>query len=265
MEVQAMHQTLTQKAIDTFQKDGMGTLFRRTWRSTSSRLLPYGSAAKLFGLMAMFAMKRLDPSNRDVVALTNLVFDGFGGLMKPAQVRSEIMSLLYIVRDLAPKSVIEIGTAKGGTLFLFSRLADSAATLLSIDLPGGEFGGGYPEWKTKLYQSFRLPGQTMHLLRADSGASHTMGRVKSILGEKLVDFLFIDGSHTYEGVKMDYESYSPLVRKGGIIAFHDIAVHPPEVHCGVDRLWDEIKGNHSQEFIENREQQWAGIGVYPAL
>jgi len=46
-------------------------------------------------------------------------------------------------------------------------------------------------------------------------------------GEPL-DFLFIDGDHTYEGVKRDFEMYSPLVRNGGIIAFHDIVKHPPE-------------------------------------
>jgi predicted O-methyltransferase YrrM len=36
------------------------------------------------------------------------------------------------------------------------------------------------------------------------------------------DFLFIDGDHTYQGVKQDFQMYSPLVKKGGIVAFHDI-------------------------------------------
>jgi predicted O-methyltransferase YrrM len=260
-----MHETLAQKAIHTFQKEGVGTLLKRTWRSFSSRLLPYEPAAKLFALSAGFAIKRLDPENRDVGTLADLVFDGSGGLMKPAQVRSEIMSLSCIVRDLAPKSIIEIGTAKGGTLFLFSRLADPAATLLSIDLPGGEFGGGYPEWKAKLYHSFSLPGQTMHLLRADSSAPNTIEKVKSIFGERLVDFLFIDGNHTYQGVKKDFELYSPLVRKGGIIALHDIAVHPDDANCNVDRFWNEIKNHNSREFIEDQAQMWAGIGVYPVV
>jgi predicted O-methyltransferase YrrM len=42
------------------------------------------------------------------------------------------------------------------------------------------------------------------------------------LKDNKVDFLFIDADHSYEGVKKDFEMYSPLVRKGGIIAFHDI-------------------------------------------
>jgi len=157
---------------------------------------------------------------------------------------------------------MEIGTAKGGTLFLFCRLADPEATVVSVDLPGGEFGGGYPKWKLDLYNSFGLTGQKLHFLRADSHSAETKSRVAAIFGAPNVDFLFIDGDHTYEGVKQDFEFYAPLVRKGGVIAFHDIAVHSPEIGSDVDKFWNEIKKADSKEFIENRDQKWAGMGVY---
>jgi hypothetical protein len=48
--------------------------------------------------------------------------------------------------------------------------------------------------------------------------------------------LFIDGDHTYEGVRRDFEMYSPLVRKGGIIAFHDIYPGPEESVGGVPKF-----------------------------
>jgi predicted O-methyltransferase YrrM len=35
------------------------------------------------------------------------------------------------------------------------------------------------------------------------------------------DFLFIDGDHSYEGCRKDWDIYSPFVRSGGIIVFHD--------------------------------------------
>ena len=35
------------------------------------------------------------------------------------------------------------------------------------------------------------------------------------------DFIFVDGDHEYEGVKKDIESWTPKLKKGGIIAFHD--------------------------------------------
>ena len=37
-----------------------------------------------------------------------------------------------------------------------------------------------------------------------------------------IDFLFIDGNHDYEAVLQDYEQWSPKVRPGGVIAFHDV-------------------------------------------
>ncbi len=36
-----------------------------------------------------------------------------------------------------------------------------------------------------------------------------------------IEFLWIDGDHSYEGAKMDFDFYSPLVVDGGLIAFHD--------------------------------------------
>lgn len=255
--------TVIKKAVQTLQRGGMGSLLKEMCEGIGRRLEPLEPATKILSLAAMRGIKRLDPNERDVIALVDFVFNRFAGLIKPTQVRSEITNLANVVRNLMPKAVIEIGAAKGGTLFLFSRLADPRATVVSIDLPGGEFGGGYPEWKTKLYRTFSLPQQTMHLLRADSNAVNTLERVRSILGKTSVDFLFIDGDHTYEGAKKDFELYSPLVRKGGVIAFHDIAVHPPEAHCDVHKFWNETRNQNSREFIENRDQQWAGIGVYP--
>ncbi len=82
------------------------------------------------------------------------------------------------------------------------------------------------------------------------------------MGDKKIDFLFIDGDHTYDGVKKDFNLYKQLVKKGGIIALHDIANHPKESNCRVDKFWNEIKEKYKyKEFIENKNQKWAGIGV----
>lgn len=197
----------------------------------------------------------------DINSLVDLAFNfyKFGISIKPVQVRDEIAELLAILDKLKPRALLEIGTANGGTLFLFTRVAISDATIISVDLPGGPFGGGYPRWKIPLYKSFTRDGQKIFLIRSDSHNPKTLNQVKEILGNGRLDFLFIDGDHTYEGVKRDFEMYSPLVRKGGIIAFHDIVPHPPETGCEVNRFWNEIKRNYRYlEIVKDWGQGWAG-------
>ena len=152
--------------------------------------------------------------------------------------------MLEIIRKINPRVILEIGTARGGTLFLFAQIAEPDATIISIDLPGGRFGGGYPKWMIPIFKSFFKEDQKLYLIRRDSHDPLTLNIVRSILANRLVDFLFIDGDHTYEGVKKDFKTYSPLVRKGGIIAFHDIALGPFENVGGVPRFWKEIKHSY---------------------
>jgi hypothetical protein len=74
------------------------------------------------------------------------------------------------------------------------------------------------------------------------------------------DFLFIDGDHTYEGVEGDFEMYSPLVRRGGTIAFHDIVPGPPENVGGVPDFWNEIEHGFSYvELVKGGRQSGYGI------
>jgi predicted O-methyltransferase YrrM len=100
----------------------------------------------------------------------------------------------------------------------------------------------------------------MHLIRGDSHSEEVAARLRRIT--QSLDVLFIDGDHTYEGVKRDFLLYAPLVRPGGIVAFHDIAEHPKETGCDVARFWNEVKTSYRhEEIIENREQRGWGIGV----
>jgi predicted O-methyltransferase YrrM len=178
------------------------------------------------------------------------------------QVRSEIVELGKLLQRAAPKRSLEIGTNYGGTLFLLCTVSPPGAQVISVDMAGGAFGGGYPRRKIPLYRQFPRNGQTLRLIRADSHLPETKERVLHELRGERLDYLFIDGDHTYEGVKKDFEMYSPLVRSGGLVAFHDVAEHRRELDCGVDKFWNEIKLQYKhREMIENPKQGWAGIGV----
>ena len=77
------------------------------------------------------------------------------------------------------------------------------------------------------------------------------------------DVIFIDGDHTYDGVKKDFELYSDLINKGGIICFHDI--WDTEEHhrqgCYVDKFWNEIKENYRYDELGKEIKTWGGIGI----
>jgi predicted O-methyltransferase YrrM len=179
-----------------------------------------------------------------------------------AQVRSEILELGKILQASAPKRSLEIGTNYGGTLLLLCTLSPPDARIISVDLPSGRFGGGYPRRKIPLFRKFPTAGQQLHLIRADSHAPETKERVLRILEGEPLDLLFVDGDHSYAGVQRDFEMYAPLVRSGGIVAFHDIVVHKPDTECQVVKFWSEIKHHYRhREIIEELNQGSAPFAV----
>jgi predicted O-methyltransferase YrrM len=178
------------------------------------------------------------------------------------QVKEEIRGLAKIVGELRPASVLEVGTFRGGTLALWCRLAEASATICSVDLRGGEYGAGYPWWRGVAYKrSLPKSDQRLELIRGDSKSMAIVSRVKELF-PRGIEFIFLDGDHTYEGAKADFDNYIPMLAKGGVLAMHDIAAHPNMPSVKVDRLWSEIKLRHqTAEFIADPNQGWAGIGV----
>jgi predicted O-methyltransferase YrrM len=183
--------------------------------------------------------------------------------IKPLQLRAEFERLMEMVAKERPKRVLEIGTAKGGTLYLLARAASTDAVLLSIDLPGGPFGSGYPWWRSSLLRSFGFGGQKIHLLRRDSHHPDTLKKVQEILQKKPLDLLYVDGDHRYKGVKTDFELYSPLVRPAGLVVFHDIAPGPAKSVGDVPDFWHVVRDNFSEyeEIILGEPGQGYGIGI----
>ncbi len=191
--------------------------------------------------------------------LVERVFEYSRGSIRPLQIAEELASLAAQVRQLRPRTVLEIGTANGGTLFLWTRLADAGATIVSIDLPGGKFGGGYPSERGIVYRRFTRSTQKLHLLRENSHDPRTRAKAVRLFGGEPIDLLFIDGDHTYEGVKQDWEQYSPLVRPGGMVVFHDIAGNYDDTQ--VKELWDSIKcGCRYEEYVVDSNGYY-GLGI----
>lgn len=182
-------------------------------------------------------------------------------LFGPHQIKHEILSLLDFANAEQPKYVCEIGTANGGTNFLLSQALSSTKFMLGIDL--------YVKNKAQLHY-FAKSFQQLIFVDGSSYHPQTIEKVQSILDGKKLDLLFIDGDHTYEGVKQDFLHYRHFIRDGGIIALHDIV---PDYYTRygqktgrwvgeVPRFWSKIKSLYPfYEFIEDPEQDGLGIGA----
>lgn len=171
------------------------------------------------------------------------------------QMRSEILALANAVAELKPRIILEIGTARGGTLLIWSSL--TSEKVVSCDLV-------HREPQKALLEALPPPGSTckVKLLTGNSHATEFKQRVAAELAGEKVDFLFIDGDHTVEGVRADYEDYREFVRPGGIIAFHDIVEKQPFETNQVHQFWQLIKQSAAcEEFIDNPEQCGFGIGI----
>ncbi|MFW9829947.1 MAG: class I SAM-dependent methyltransferase [Candidatus Thorarchaeota archaeon] len=178
------------------------------------------------------------------------------------QIRSELYQFGKIVASMKPKIIIEIGTANGGTLFLLSKLSDINSTIISIDLPEKPYIGGIDYKSKTFFKSFARNNQKVVIIRDDSHKLSTLEKIKKVLKNQEIDILFIDGDHTYKGVKKDFNMYGNLVKKEGIIVFHDIVEVTIEENVDVNKFWNEVKKNYKYiEIVEDWNQDNCGIGI----
>jgi predicted O-methyltransferase YrrM len=180
---------------------------------------------------------------------------------------TEFAPLVALVRSRRPERVVEIGSAQGGTLWAWCQVAADDAALISVDLPSGPFGGD--DVDTRAWLAFPRDRQNLELVRGDSHSDSTLDRTQAAL-DGPPDFVFIDGDHTLEGVRRDFQMYGTLVPPGGMIAFHDVMPNPglPDHFVGdVHLFWPEVKKNFRHlEILDAADTsrwggRWGGIGI----
>jgi predicted O-methyltransferase YrrM len=155
-----------------------------------------------------------------------------------ASLQIDEAALLYrLARDVERGPVAEIGRFKGGSTIIFASALPAGIELWSYDfhvalrpdMPGAELD---EELRAAL-ERYGLEGK-VHLLVADSRTAEPPP------GE--LELLFIDGDHSYDGAKADFERWGAFVRPGGQLLFHDAVDSGGygNVYPGVARVVDEI-------------------------
>jgi predicted O-methyltransferase YrrM len=158
-------------------------------------------------------------------------------------------AILYgLIRSMKPEVCVEIGSARGNsTCSIAAALKENEhGKLYAID----------PHMPTDWNDNFSV--DTFDILRSNLSALGLTDHVEIIRSRseeaardwtRAIDLIFIDGDHSYEGVKRDWDMFVKHVSRFGLVVFHDTIwdLRPlPEVirtrpAIGVPRFVDELR------------------------
>jgi Predicted O-methyltransferase len=166
--------------------------------------------------------------------------------------------LAMALEELKPERTVELGTFRGFTGALLSLI--TSRQTVSIDITNYGTAEAYPY------------SHHLSYIIADATDKEVPETVKLLYGDGPIDLLFIDDGHYYETIVKEVALWSPHVRPGGWIVFHDInplaniGPHGTQPDCiQVPRFWQELKTDakvSTQEIIATEEHR-AFKGVVP--
>ncbi len=156
---------------------------------------------------------------------------------------------MALVEMMRPRTFVELGTHKGDSYCAFCQ------TVVELDLPtrcfavdcweGDEHAGSdadlYRGDGSEIYQQLRDYHDPLYS-NFSSLIRDFFENAVSRFADGEIDLLHIDGLHTYEAVKSDYETWLPKMSERGVMLFHDLSVR--ENNFGVWQLWDELKDRY---------------------
>lgn len=168
-----------------------------------------------------------------------------------------------LIRQLKPIRVLCVGSRHG---YIPAILAQACKDNKKgrVDFVDAGFGEGDENhwsgvgfWKTEKGQStFKKFGLKNYLKLFVMTTDDFKNKLRKNIE---YDYIYIDGDHSFSGVKRDFNLFWPILRKGGFMAFHDVSVvgTKPEGEYGVNKLWEKVAKKNSIIF----DFKGSGLGI----
>lgn len=185
----------------------------------------------------------LAPGSMSIFNLPSVTFQPAAFLSGAAGPWAGHLPFAYdLTATFRPSLIVELGVFYGDSYFgLCQAVSENniPCTCYGIDTWRGDPHGG--QYETAVFEAVSRYNEQRYssfsyLLRSEF--DNALAR----FSEGSIDLLHIDGFHTYDAVRHDFENWFPKVRPGGVVLFHDVAVRLGDF--GVWRFWEEIQHSH---------------------
>lgn len=195
------------------------------------------NATRLYSLGAMFARAPVETR-----LLRPIVFARPIRQVSPPSWAGHIPFAFWIVEALSPRVLVELGTHTGVSYSAFVQAAqqlrlDTACYAIDTwkgDAQTGAYGEDvFDEWSAFHDRQF---GGASRLVRS------TFDEARPHFAPESIDLLHIDGLHTYDAVRHDFETWLPALSRRAVVLVHDVNVR--EGDSGAWRYWDELKARY---------------------
>ena len=174
------------------------------------------------------------------------------------QVKDEFLKFLeYVDVIIKPQNIMEIGLCDGATFWCWQSICRDGGIKVGIDLPNANFSNS----TTKTYFELAVTKQRLeiykpntHIFFNNSHEKQTIDWVEKTLNGTKLDFLFIDGDHSTEGVIKDWVNWSKFVVEGGIVVFHDEPIET--VRLGMEQ---SVRKSEFMEWASLEDRRWVAF------
>jgi glycosyltransferase involved in cell wall biosynthesis len=189
------------------------------------------------------------------LSAASIAFDRPRRLTEIASWHGHLPFAFWCVEALRPRVIVELGTHRGDSYCAFCQAVERlslACSCFAVDTWRGDHQAGYYGEEVLADLRAHHDGRYGHFSRLLRG---TFEEAVAQFADGSIDLLHIDGNHTYEAARGDFENYLPKLSRRAVVLFHDTNVRDGDF--GVWRLWEELSARYPHfEFLHSH-----GLGV----